>query len=436
MNERVPAGFLKALRRLVRQVGLYPEGHPLTDEALQAMIDASGDLLTDGGAVISIVDNAFYHDRAILPHTSLEYHGLMREMQGRGLESITLESPVSPSDLTDLASFIGNVSGDLPADGTVRLNEAFLRPEDVTTVPLSGLRESYRGSLDALRFVTGTMSSSGTLELGPVVSAVEGLFESTVSHANAALLLSTVKSHDEYTFFHSVNTCILALAIGRIVGIDRSMLVPIGVGAVLHDIGKVAVSTQVLNYPGRLDDAQWKEITLHPQEGALAILVAGGVGHEIAATVAFEHHARFDGLGYPSITRMRRPHLFSRLVTVADTYDAVTTRRAYRRAETPSQALDILLGSAGTHYDPDMVDVFVRMMGIYPPGTIVQLITGELVVVTGSSDNGSLPGLLVRNRQGDEVTPGKFEFDPRSVMRQLLPEVAGVDPAALIEHVA
>ncbi len=439
MNERIPAAFLKALRRLVRQVALFPSGHPLTDEATLAAADAATDLVgEDGELVVTILENAFYHNRTLLPHTSLEYHVLMREMQARGVESVKLIRPVSNQDLVDLASFIGGTSDDLPADGTILLNEVFLTSSDVDTTAMSELRTSYAGSLDALRVVTGTMASQGTFELTGVVDAVEGLFESAVAHGNASLLLSTVKSHDEYTFFHSVNACILGLAIGRMVGIEKASLIPMGVGAVLHDIGKVAVSTAVLNYPGRLSNEQWKEITIHPQEGALAIMAAGGPGSEIAATVAFEHHARYDGTGYPRVTRDGRPHPYSRAVAIADTYDAITTRRSYRRAETPHRALQILLESAGDHYDPDLVRVFIRMMGLYPPGSILELHDGSVVVTTSPSDEVGAPleTLMVMDSNKAEVDPEPVQVDASLVVDQLLPQAIGIDPASLLDRAA
>jgi HD-GYP domain-containing protein (c-di-GMP phosphodiesterase class II) len=204
---------------------------------------------------------------------------------------------------------------------------------------------------------------------------------------------------------------------------------------VLHDIGKTAVSTSVLNYPGRLNAEQWKEITIHPQEGALAILAAGGPGHEISATVAFEHHARFDGAGYPGISRTRRPHVYSRLVAVADTYDAITTRRSYRRAETPNHALNALLSGAGSGYDPDLVRTFIDLMGIYPPGSILEIPDGSLVVVVSKSSEpgGPLDALLVRDPSGRDIDPEPYAVRPDEVRRQLLAQQVDIDPAALLE---
>ncbi|MCP3976955.1 MAG: HD domain-containing protein [bacterium] len=438
MSERRTGAWLKSLRRLSRQVGLYPTGHPLTMEALQALRGATDDLVPEGGqVVISATENAFYRNRTIMPHVSLEYHSFIRELDERGVESMTAIHPVTDQDLLDLAAFLANVSGDFPADGSILLNERYLTPEDLEAAPTSELRRSYVSSLDALRGVTGTMTTEGRFEMAPVVTAVEGLFEQSVTQSSASLLLSTVKSHDEYTFYHSVNVCILALAVGRMIGIDRKHLIPIGVGAVLHDIGKTAVSTSVLNYPGRLDQEQWKEITLHPQEGALAILAAGGPGHEISATVAFEHHARFDGAGYPGITRQRRPHVYSRLVAVTDTYDAITTRRSYRRAETPNHALNALLGGMGESYDPDLVRTFIDMMGIYPPGSILEIAGGGLAVVVSKSSEpgGPLEALLVRDGGGRDIEPEHMALEPHQVTGQLLAEQTDIDPAALLESV-
>lgn len=441
MRERLPAVFIQSVRRLMRQVGLYPEAHPLTVEALGAATEAAEAVMSHDAAdefVVTILDSAFYHNRTAMPHTSLEQHDVLREMQERGIQSIRIARPVSGGDLYDLAAFIVGVADDLPADGTIRLNDSTLTLADVAETPLSGLRGSYRSSLDALRSVTGSMMVGGGFELTTVVDAVESLFESTVANSSAALLLSTVKSHDQYTYYHSVNACMLALATGRMLGIDKEDLISIGVGAVLHDIGKVAVSPTVLNYPGRLDDEQWREITYHPQEGALAIMAAGGDRHQVAATVALEHHTRFDGGGYPSVSRTRKPHLYSRMVSIVDVYDALTTRRAYRRAETPNQALQVILRDAGSHFDPDLVRIFIGMMGIYPPGSLLELRDGMKALVVERVDPGEpLSALLVADSVGHELTePVPVQIDPAQVTRQLLPSHLGIDPAAMVEYVA
>lgn len=128
--------------------------------------------------------------------------------------------------------------------------------------------------------------------------------------------------------------------------------------------------------------------------------------------------------------------MFSRLVSVSDTYDAITTRRSYRRAETPNRALKVLLSGAGTSYDPDMVVAFIRLMGAYPAGSLLQLSTGELVMVTHLIDNDPKQpsGVVVRGADGVDLSePAPVDFDSALVVDQLLPAAAGIDPAALLE---
>ena len=229
----------------------------------------------------------------------------------------------------DLASLLAARTGDVPAEGTIRLNTSPFSVSDLQSgEQMSGLRTSYARSLDVLRGIGMAVGVSQEFDLSGASMVVEDLLEQTISQPGASMLLSTMKSHDEYTFYHSVNVCILSITLGRAIGLDEASLGTMALGALLHDIGKVRVDASILQYPGRLDPHQWAEIKLHPQEGAAAILAAADPGQEVAAVVALEHHARFDGAGYRGGER-RDQHLFSRVVTAVDAYDALTTRRSY-----------------------------------------------------------------------------------------------------------
>jgi HD-GYP domain-containing protein (c-di-GMP phosphodiesterase class II) len=432
VNEGLVQDFLQAFRRVSRQIGLYPEDHPLTEEALQGAGIALASLAgVSSELVLALRDNAFYLDGVLLPHTSLEFNSLNQEMKQRDIRAVTFLLPVSPSDLFDLAAFVAGSSDDLPAEGSIRLNDNVAGDggED-----MSPLRHSYAGSLHVLRSTSDSMAREGAFDLGSVMSSVESLVDASLSFSRAALLLSTVKSHDEYTFYHSVNTCILTLSLGKLIGLDADELVPIGVGALLHDIGKTTISTRILNHPGQLSPEYWQQVEAHPQEGAQAIFAAAGPGHEVAATVALEHHSRFDGGGYPHVNERRIPQLFSSMVAVVDVYDALTTRRRYRRAETPNRALQTLLGEAGASHNPDMVRAFIQLMGIYPPGSILRRSVGDVVVVTGTNGEGTrLEGVVAIDNSGGKIEPEPVVIDTEDVVEQLLPDRCGIDPASLLE---
>lgn len=435
MNEARVQEFLKRLQAVMSQLNLYPDNHPNSEAALRAGCGAAVELSENADdVVLGLKGYAFFLNGELLAYTSLMYANLYQDLSGRGVETVTLAGAIDADEYRDFVRFVGGHSDDFSTGGSIRVNESRLVEGDDNSA-FSDLRFSYSGVVGTLRNLDHRIAREGTFEMGPVMRAVEELIDQSLNSNGAALLLSTVKSHDEYTFYHSVNTCLMAVATGQYLGLTQKDLVPIGAGAMLHDIGKVAISPQILNYPGRLDRDQWKEVIIHPQEGAQAIIAAGGPGHEIAATIALEHHTRFDGLGYPRLGAERVPHLASRLVAVSDVYDAITTRRSYRRAETPHRALQILLQGAGGSFDPDIVKSFISLMGIFPPGSVLRLLTGELIVIshhTGQAEQ--LEGVMVRTAAGEDIEPEPVKIRADQIGQQILAESVGIEPAALLER--
>ncbi|MEE8330404.1 MAG: HD domain-containing phosphohydrolase [Acidimicrobiia bacterium] len=433
MDELSIHGFLQGLRRISRSIALYPKQHPLTQESLAVAIVALDEAFGSSPEfVINVRDEGLYRDGHLLPHASLEFSGLVHSLEARAVTSLTFRRPVIESDLFDLAAFLASTSKDIPAGGTILLNDYSL---GAGAEGLSPLRRSYAGSLHSLRRATDGLAREGAFDLSAVMASVEDLVNRSLTETKAALLLSTVKSHDEYTFYHSVNTCILTLALGKLIGLTPEELLPIGTGALLHDIGKVALSPEVLNHAGKLSDDAWAEVRLHPQEGAQAILAAAGPSHEVAATVAFEHHSRFDGTGYPSAEGHREPHMFSNMVSVVDVYDALTTRRRYRRAETPTRALRALAHGMGSAHDPELVRAFIHMMGAFPPGSIVRLNDGTAVVVTAAATSTSeILGVRVLDSGDGKIEPEPVQFGAKDVVTSLSPERARIDPSSMLEY--
>lgn len=448
MNEPAVRNLLNALRRGASHRRLYGAEHHLTESADVAVAHAADELVgTARRAVITLLDDTLYLDGRPLGATSMAFNGIIRGLEERGVESLAFEAPTDVGDCSKLSALVCG-QGPGPAPGsTITLNDDEWSQDDVIPTGSEGLRSAYTSSLEALRSVGVSLRRGTGIELGRASAAVKSLLDQLISQPGAAFLLTTVKSHHEYTFYHSVNTSILALALGRLAELDEEDLLLLGMGALLHDIGKIGVSAAILQNPGQLSVSDWAEIKRHPQLGAEAILAAANPGQEVAAVVAFEHHARFDGLGYPAVasrhhhgahhSQAKPLHFFSRLVAVTDTYDAITTRRAYRRAETPGRALSTLLHGAGTSHDPDFVHAFIRMMGIYPPGTLLELKNGHVVMITHPADHPAAPpfGVVVADAAGSQLTdPEPVVLDKRDIVDQLPPSRIGVDPAALLDR--
>jgi len=449
MSERAAGALLVSLRRVATLQRLYGSGHPLTTAALEEAAASAAALSPSGPAQLTIVDDSVYLDRTLLPVASLAHNGFLRVMRERGVVSLTLVPPVQSQDLARLTAVLAGESREFPETGSVRLNQDNLSPEDLAGA--EGHGGAYTATLDLLRAVSFAIIERDRASLSAPALAVRTLMDLCVEDPAAALLLSTMKSHSEYTFYHSVNTCILTLMIGRAVGLDTRDQVLLGMGALLHDIGKMGVPESVLQHPGRLSPEQWAEIHRHPHEGAEAILTAAEAGQEVVAVVALEHHARYDGSGYPNLFYFEEPpdhtgppgdrhhplHLFTRFTAVADGYDAITSRRSYRRPETPVRALQVLLEGAGTMYDPDVVYAFIDIMGEYPPGSLLRLRGGETVLVNrpAADPTGPVPALLVVDASGRRLAdPEPRAFLRTEVTAHLTPDRAGISPATLLAH--
>jgi len=210
----------------------------------------------------------------------------------------------------------------------------------------------------------------------------------------------------------------------------------IALGALLHDIGKAKVDESILSSPEGLSTEQEEVVYSHPAEGARAILRAGGPDHYLASVIAFEHHMGLAGSGYPVIPGGPAPHPASRLVAVADSYDALTTRRPYRRAETPARAQVILRRGAGSDFDPTMVDLLHQVLGVHPVGSVLRLDDGALALVhvTSRDRTGPVQCLLVRGPDGAELAdPEPMEVDQRRIIDQLPAETVDIQPSAFLD---
>lgn len=195
---------------------------------------------------------------------------------------------------------------------------------------------------------------------------------------NGALVNSCeIMTYDDYTFKHSVDVCILSILIGYALGYDRLKLKELAIGALLHDIGKIEISKDILNKPGSLSQDEMDEIRQHPEKG-FAILRQQSDISLLAAYVALQHHERLDGSGYPRGLSGKEIQEYARIVMVADVFDALTTDRPYRPAYPVSQAIDIIESLADRCFEKEIVAALSSNISRFPSGSIVMLSTGEI----------------------------------------------------------
>jgi HD-GYP domain-containing protein (c-di-GMP phosphodiesterase class II) len=243
--------------------------------------------------------------------------------------------------------------------------------------------------------------------------------------------LTALKNHDEYTFAHCVNVSVLAVAIGQRLGLPRAALANLGVAALLHDVGKTAVPADVLRKPGALSPEEWQSIQRHPLEGVKLVSHMPGLSTLMLDTmrVGFEHHLDVEGAGYPRLPAPRLPGAFTRVVSVADVFDALTAHRAYRwRPFTGYEALQHLMSPGRVVYDPAALWALVRSVGLYPAGTLLLTVSGH--VVLSLSPNPADPRRpfcrLLEQPDGTRLDDPAATWDPmpphEEVARVLTPE--------------
>jgi HD-GYP domain-containing protein (c-di-GMP phosphodiesterase class II) len=198
--------------------------------------------------------------------------------------------------------------------------------------------------------------------------------------------LASIRCHDEYTFNHMVNVCVLAIAFGRRLGLRRTQTAQLGLCALYHDLGKLHVPLEILNKRSRLSEEEWACLGNHTIYAARTLfpLVASSLDTIPRIRTALQHHLRYDGRGYPRLRVLRRQSLYARITAVVDAFDAMTTLRVYQSARLPHEALREIQAGSGTHDDPLLVRCFVNCMGVYPIGSAVRLRNGDVAVVCES----------------------------------------------------
>lgn len=227
------------------------------------------------------------------------------------------------------------------------------------------------------------------IQIDRIEPLVENMVESIFRNQDALLPLVRLKNHDDYTFEHSVSVCALLVAFGRGMKLSKEVIKEMALGGLLHDVGKARIPDQILNKPAKLTDDEYVRIQSHVAQGRLLLDQTPGIG-EIARQVTSQHHERFDGSGYPDRLAGGDISLYGQMAAIVDVYDAISSERVYHKGMSPTQALKKLLEWSAHHFEPQLVQAFIRAIGIYPTGTLVQLDSKRMGVVIEQNEKSLL----------------------------------------------
>lgn len=231
------------------------------------------------------------------------------------------------------------------------------------------------------------------------------LVEEVLQAPDAIMNLMDIKSFDDYTFTHNVNVAAISLLIGSSMGLTKDELEELATGCMLHDVGKIKIPIDLLNKEGSLSDDEFVELRSHPRQGYDILVKSRGLSEE-SRLVALQHHEKFQGNGYPAKLRGNEITLYSRICSVADVYDALTTDRPYRLAMSPYDAIKILTSGVDRHFDPDVLTAFVRKFSLYPAGSFVRLNDSSIALVLRNNAESVIRPVvkIIKNSSGQKCT--------------------------------
>ena len=390
-------GALQALK-------LYPVENTAVQQSLNELHDLTTTLLESEGTVeLRVVGDFFFlnETRLRLDFSNFSTFGSFAQaLSEHGIGAVDVHSGLGREEWSPFLSLLLRKGGGEDAyeaftarlEGTpvrhieVRPEKDVHQPELAQEEVMAAAKRTYAQSVKVAKDVLGDMRMGRAVTARKVKRAVQNIVDQVLSNEPSIITMTTLKEFDEYTFTHCVNVCIFSVVIGQRLGLDKLQLYDLGLGALLHDIGKMRVATEVINKPGGLTDAEWAELREHPTEGLLILFQMQGFSDVPyrQMLLAYEHHMKVDLTGYPVNRRSRTPTLFSRIVAVADGFDAGTSIRSYQYTPwPPDEVLKEMRDNPRRGFDPLLVKALITATGVFPIGTLVILDTYELAVVCG-----------------------------------------------------
>ncbi len=377
------AGTFKGLR-------LYPIRHPAVERQLQAFLNGLQELLTRSGTVrMGVVDGTLFLQDHLFVETGPAAQEIQSLLDARELKELEIKPGI---DLEELRAFIeilaeGKLKGETLRTTLKTRNIRHLRiitqesaEEEREIKAAESPRNVYGRALKVVDTIFQDVRMGRIPSSEEALGVVQSMARLTLAEPHALFALSMLKDYDNYTFTHSVNVSVIGLAVGRACGLDENQLRLLGLGGLLHDVGKLKIEHSIIAKPGPLSDREFDEIKKHPLTGADLVAEMEGVTREVV-DIVLGHHLRYDRQGYPEDARGKSISPLADMAAIADTYDAITTLRSYQRPMTPRKAIARLQELSGTALHPEHLEHFITSLGTYPVGSLVRLSSSEIGLV-------------------------------------------------------
>jgi putative nucleotidyltransferase with HDIG domain len=383
--------YEELLRRFasgVRAAQLYASDHPLLGRNVDGLLAALKALHQHNPSVtIGIVGRELVVADTPMPRASTGMTELIKRLRDNEIERIAFDKGVTAAEVSGFVHAVAALGSKTVAEHPLQFPHIHVgritteeKRNDGISGDMAAIRQLYSNAVATAEAVWESAVAEGMPDMPAALQAVDGLAEAVTENRTALVALTAMRNYDNYTFTHMVNVSILTMGQARALGIEGRLLREFGLSALMHDIGKVRTPKEILNKPDKLTDEEFTVMRRHVVDGA-EILRRTPEMPILAPVVAFEHHLRMDGTGYPFGVKRQSLNVGTMLCSISDVYDAMRSQRAYQQAFPTDRILAVLKRNDGTQFDQNLVRRFVQLLGIYPPGNLVRLNTGEVAVV-------------------------------------------------------
>ncbi|HWT75834.1 MAG TPA: HD-GYP domain-containing protein [Mobilitalea sp.] len=266
-----------------------------------------------------------------------------------------------------------------------------------------------------LRQTIDDFENKTIIDLTEMSTTINSIIDEILANPDIQISLNDISSADEYTFAHSVSTTVYSLLMANQLGYSRAMMEKLAAGTMLHDMGKILLDKKILNKEGQLTSEEFDHVKLHTTLGYEALKKCVNLT-ELSRIIALQHHERMDGTGYPSGCPAGELHEFTRIVAIADVYDALVSDRCYRRKWSSNNAVNYLVEHADTQFDLKLVSVLIKQIAIYPNGSLIRLSNNEIAIIKEQNKNFPLRPIVrvIKDENGNDIEP--YEIDMMKVL--------------------
>jgi HD-GYP domain-containing protein (c-di-GMP phosphodiesterase class II) len=437
MNIEEIKQVVQVLAAAIKGLRLYAVDHPATAKQVETLQNGLFRLLHHKKLVkMGVLEGTLFVEDHLFMQEFPAASELAKLFESRELVGLEFMAGLSANEIQALLHLLhsGGTKGQdfaeaLASQGVKKIRAVALEDDDDDD---QQPRKVYRKALKVVDQIFQDVRMGEIPSSAEAINVVKSMAQLTMTEPHAMLALSMLKDYDNYTFTHSVNVSVISLAVGRACKLSEEQLKTLGLGGLLHDLGKLRIDVDIITKPGRLTEAEFDAIKEHPGFGADIIREMEDVTAEVMEIV-LGHHMRYDRSGYPASAVDNISSPLVHMTAIADAYDAMTTLRSYQRPFTPRKAIARLKDISGTSLHPEFVGPFIKSLGPYPVGSLVRLDNNEIGLVTkvDTQDTNLVDIKVLFNPAGTLLEePFRMQLHPnqtRRIVAEVDPLTKGVD---------